>query len=153
MASLCVVPCLCVSHLWKGKVACHSSKQQMLPSIKPSASAITHHSVPGGEFRMQKSRKYSVLWILAQASYDAYLRNNFSELRLLHLPIQRKALKSLLWDVCFLGLAVIFWCLTTWFSFLFVCFFQQKFLYILSVSSLTSELSTSELSERLPPGL
>lgn len=54
--------------------------------------------------------------ILALDSWDAHSRNNFSESRLLHLLIQRKALKSLTWNVWVLLLAVIFQCYTTFFS-------------------------------------
>ena len=39
--------------------------------------------------------------ILAPDSWDAYESNNFSELRLLHLPIHGKALNSLTWDIWF----------------------------------------------------
>ena len=47
---------------------------------------------------------------------NTYLRKSFSDPRFLHLPIHRKALKSLTWDSCSLWLAVIFYqdiCLTT----------------------------------------
>ena len=70
-------------------------------------------------FRTQKTR------ILTLNSYSAHPRNNH-KLRLLHLPIQRKALK-LTWDVwLFLWLAVIFWCLTTWFRFWLLFFPPTK---------------------------
>ena len=39
--------------------------------------------------------------ILAPDSWGAYQRNDFSEPRLLHLPIHRKALNSLTWDIWF----------------------------------------------------
>ena len=39
--------------------------------------------------------------ILAQDSWDAYKRNDFSEPRLLYLPIHRKVLNSLTWDIWF----------------------------------------------------
>ena len=38
---------------------------------------------------------------LASESWDAYERNEFSEPKLLHLPIYRKALNSLTWDIWF----------------------------------------------------
>ena len=37
--------------------------------------------------------------ILVPDSWDAYKRNDFWELRLLHLPIHRKALNFLTWDI------------------------------------------------------
>ena len=40
-------------------------------------------------------------WILAPDSWGAYQRNDFSEPRLLHLPIHRKALNSLTWNIWF----------------------------------------------------
>ena len=45
--------------------------------------------------RMRKHR------ILAPDSWGAHQRNDFSEPRLLHLPIHRKVLSSLTWDVRF----------------------------------------------------
>ena len=45
--------------------------------------------------------------MLAPESWDAYERNDFSKPRLLHLPIHRKVLKSLTWDI--------------WFSSIFCC--------------------------------
>ena len=47
------------------------------------------------KFRMWKYR------ILAPDSRGAYQRNEFSEPGILHLPIQRKALNSLTWDIWF----------------------------------------------------
>ena len=47
------------------------------------------------ELRMWKHRT------LAPHSWDAYERNDFSEPRLLHLPIHRKALNSLTWAIWF----------------------------------------------------
>ena len=43
--------------------------------------------------------EYSNCRILAQDSWDTYERNDFSKPRLLHLPIQRKVLNSLTWDI------------------------------------------------------
>ena len=93
--------------LWMKNIACHISKQRMLqppshhiiatlmvspegtqdgePAAKPSATAATttgHHE----GIRMERRR------ILAPGIWDAYERNDFSEPRLLHLPIHRKAL-------------------------------------------------------------
>ena len=42
-------------------------------------------------------------------SWDMCQRNDISELKLLHLPIHRKALSSLIWDSWF-SFTVIFWC-------------------------------------------
>ena len=61
--------------------------------------AISHCSCPKQctlrGFRMAKNR------ILALDSYSVYQRNDFNELRLLHLPILRKELNSLTSDVWF----------------------------------------------------
>ena len=47
---------------------------------------------------------------LALNSWGAYQRNGFSEPRLLHLPILRKALNSLTWCVQFSLINSNFWC-------------------------------------------
>ena len=47
------------------------------------------------KFRMRKQRA------LAPDSWGAYPRSDFSEPRLLHLPIQGKVLNSLTWDIWF----------------------------------------------------
>ena len=47
------------------------------------------------ELRMWKHR------ILAPGSWDAYQRNVFSEPRLLHIPVHRKVLNFLTWDILF----------------------------------------------------
>ena len=58
-------PPFCSSFLpWKGNAACRFSKQGMLPDIRARTTAVTK-CVPRGEFRMKKTRKYLVLWILA----------------------------------------------------------------------------------------
>ena len=66
-----------------------------MPAIKQSVTAATPKHAPWGGLRMRKHR------ILAPESWGAYQRNDFSEPRLLHLPIHRKALNSLTWDVWF----------------------------------------------------
>ena len=43
----------------------------------------------------------SVCSILAPESWDAYVKNNFTEPKLLHLPMHRKVLNSLTWDLWF----------------------------------------------------
>ena len=65
----------------------------IVAAIKPSATAATPHDVPWGEHRMENTRT------LTLDNDDAYQKENFTKFRLLHLPIHRKALKSLTWDV------------------------------------------------------
>ena len=132
--------------LWCGlsAVACHSGKQWML-----LPTAISHCSCPQccalREFRMQKKGD------TGSTVLGCTKRNNFTEPRLLHLPIKRTALKSLTWNVCSFFLCVtskILWCLITCF---FLNFFppQQELLRIL-VLSLPFGYSPRELSERPP---
>ena len=61
----------------------YSHSLQPLPLVSPK------------ELRMWKHR------ILAPGSWDAYQRNDFSEPRLLHLPIYRRVLNFLTWDILF----------------------------------------------------
>ena len=68
----------CNTGLWTKNVSCHFSKPRMLQLLEPPTSA------PCGDFRMKKDK------ILALDSEGAYQRNNFSEPRLLHLPIHRR---------------------------------------------------------------
>ena len=42
--------------MWTKNIACHFSKRQILPIIKPSVIAVTSESEPLGEFRMEKNR-------------------------------------------------------------------------------------------------
>ena len=93
-----------------------------------------------GEFRMEKNR------ILTLESWDAYQRNNFNEPRLLHLPIYRKALKSLTWHAWFFVIS------TNLLSFDYIVaflFFFSKNSYI-PAPPLPLWNSPSELSESLP---
>lgn len=94
--------------------------QKMLPAIPANNDvaghqAISHCRCPDsvclGEFRKEKNR------MVALDSLDAYQENNLNESRLSHLPIHKKAQKSLTCNVCFLWLAVIFCCGTTCFCF------------------------------------
>ena len=108
---------------------------------KPSSHYITLQLSGWYILRRLRMRKHR---ILAPESWGAYQRSNFSELRLLHLPIHRKALNSLTWDV--------------WFSFTDsnLLMFQlpglgYKNWYIL-VPPLTLWSSLSEWSEMLCPG-
>ena len=67
----------------EGKNTCHPAaiRLQPLPIVSPV------------ELRLWKHK------ILAPESWGARQRNDFSESRLLHLPIHRKALNSWTWDV------------------------------------------------------
>ena len=67
----------------------------MMPTIKSSDTAATPQRSTARKLKVRKHR------ILAPESWGAYRRNDFSEPRLLHLPIHRKALNSLTWDVWF----------------------------------------------------
>ena len=69
--------------------------------------------------------------LLTPESWDAYERNDFSEPKLLHLPIQRKALNSLTWDI--------------WFAFIINKFLMFKLLLLLLLLSHFSRV-------RLPRG-
>ena len=83
--------------------------------------------------------------ILIPDSWGAYQRNDFSEPRLLHLPIVRKVLTSLIWSIWF-SLTVIFWCSN------YLEIFLQKHLYILAPPLMLLNIP-SKLSERVPSGL
>ena len=73
--------------MWTGNVG----RPPRSTRIKPLATAtVLLRGVQGGE-----NREHPVLRTLALDTYDAYLRNNFSKSRLLHLPVHRKALTSL----------------------------------------------------------
>ena len=91
-------------YLWTKKLlaAVSVNKEWCLPSSQQPT---------WGALRMEKKR------MLALDNQHVNQRNNFNESRLWHLPIHRKALKSLTWDVCFLWLVVIFWCVTIFFFF------------------------------------
>ena len=66
-----------------------------MPAIKPPATVATPQQCTLRRLRMRKHK------ILAPYSWGAYQRNDFSEPRLLHLPIHRKVLNSLTWDAWF----------------------------------------------------
>ena len=66
-----------------------------MPAIRPSDTTATPPWCTLRKLRMRKHR------ILAPESWGAYQRNDFSEPRLLHLPLRRKALNSFTWDVWF----------------------------------------------------
>ena len=156
--------------VWTKIVTCHFSKQRMLrPSNhQPLQWALMVHpeGIQDAEkqvachqtlslcsypqrctlrgFRIEKNR------ILALDSSGEYQRNNFNKPRLLHLPIHRKALNSLTWDVWFSLIRInllMFWLPV------FVCLLVlQKLPYILVHPSLLYD-GPSALSERLSPGL
>jgi len=75
-----------------------------------------------------------------QATEDEYLRHDFNEPRFSHLPTQSNVLRSLTRDVCFLWLAVIFWCSTPFNvdSMVYLLFFFSSKSSYISGSSLTS---------------
>ena len=73
----------------------HQSLPNTLPFARLSATAATPQTVHPEGTQDEKNRT------LALDSWDANQRNDFSEPRLLHLPIHRKALDSLTWDVWF----------------------------------------------------
>ena len=80
-----------------------------------------------------------------QRQLRALQRADFNEPRRLHLPTQRKALKSLTGDVCSLWLGVFFWYSTT-------CYFSWAKIHIHPGSSLLPLWSSSsDLSKRLSP--
>ena len=98
-------------------------------------------------FRMEKNK------ILVRDSQDTNQRNNFSESKLLHLPIHREALKSLPWDVWFhfvyVWLAVTFDVqLHGFLCFVFTFCFQQK-LYVLGLPYLFGKVHQGYQSSRL----
>ena len=78
-------------------------------------------------------------------NWEVYQKNDFSEPRLLYLPIVRKVLTSLIWSIWF-SLIVIFWCSN------YLEILLQKLLYILA-PPLTLLNISSELSESVPSGL
>lgn len=126
----------------------HSSLQLLQP---PTST----HGASSGAFRMGKKRRHSLPWILTLESKDVHLRNNFNKPWFLCLPIQRKTLKSLPWDVSFLWLAILF---DIWLYYLFILLWTFfVLLYKIFLCILPSPLplwsSSSDLSERLPPRL
>ena len=73
----------------------------MLPAISVNKRCCSHQAITlqpprWCTLRRLRMRKHR---ILALDSQGAYQRNDFNEPRLLHLPILRKALNSIAWDV------------------------------------------------------
>ena len=124
--------------MWTRNVACHFSKQRC------GHNATSHYSHPLqytlGEFRTEENK------ILSLHSSDGYQSNNFNKLKYLHLPIQRKALKSLTWDVFFFLISSNFSCSAT------QLFFPPSKTPIYPCSFLTSLEHSLWASERLYPG-
>ena len=74
-------------------------------SINMTVIAIRDSGPPNVNFWAQEEQcllsgaiNHSPGWALAPDSWDAYERNDFSKPRLLHLPMQRKALNLFTWD-------------------------------------------------------
>lgn len=108
--------------MWRQRTEClhHPVRQE----VKAQPMQSLTHSAAWREYSTNNRTKHSVLQIYRP--FDAYLSKIFNDSRFLHLPVQRKALKSLTWDICFLELPVIFHqdiCLTT-------CISQPKKFYI-----------------------
>ena len=63
---------------------------------------------------------HSLQWVLSNSGYESRIlapdswgvceRNDSSEPRLFHCPVNRKALNSLAWLIWFTSLTIIFWC-------------------------------------------
>ena len=94
--------------VWMKNITCHISKQRMLqPSnhhitaswtVSPRELRIETGCPPSSTLRKLRMRKHRML---APDTWGAYQRNDFSEPRLFHLPIYRKVLNSLTWDIWF----------------------------------------------------
>lgn len=96
--------------MWTKNVTCHSSIQQMLPTIK--LSPITAALLTSSKGKQDGDEQDT------GHSYDAYRRINFNESRLLHLPTHRKTVKSLTWNVGDgVVISVNLWYLIKWFYF------------------------------------
>ena len=79
---------------WAGEFRGNSGRKEYLPSSSHQT-ATTSLWWALRKFRMWKHG------IVAPDSWGAYQRNDFSEPRLLHLPIHRKVPNSLTWDIWF----------------------------------------------------
>ena len=97
-----------------------------MPVIKLSAPVATLQSCTLRRLKMRKHK------ILIPESWDAYQRNDFSKPRLWHLPMHRKVLNSLTWNVWFSLYFIIFWRSTTW-------HLSQNLLYNLAFPLTSSE--------------
>ena len=98
------------------------NKECCLPM--PSATAASPMGrAPCGQFKMKRNR----IVALDKKRYD--LRNYFNEARLLHFPIHRKVLKSLL---KMSGFFFFFFMISSNLLMYYMYFFQQKLLCILA---------------------
>ena len=79
--------------MWVGQLWRNSGRKELLPS-----SSCQTATTPYGELRGNSGCEKRVL---APDSWGAYQRNDFSEPRLLHLPMHSKALNSLTWVIWF----------------------------------------------------
>ena len=106
-------------------------KERILPASCHQIAATTY-SEPWGNSRCEDG-------IVAPDSWDAYQRNDFSELRLLHLPRCREVLNFLTWDI--------------WFPLTNsnLLMFPMKTTCPLSQNSYASKLPTCILAPQLPP--
>ena len=80
---------------WAGEPKGTQEGEEYLPSSSHQTTATPYGESWGRKLRKRKHRK------LAPYSRGAYQRNDFSEPRLLHLLIFRKAFNSLMWDIWF----------------------------------------------------
>ena len=92
----------CSHHVWwAGEHWRNSGRKEYLLSSSHQTAATPYGEPWGNSGRENR--------ILAPDSYGAYQRNDFSEPRLLYLPIHKKLLNSLTWDILFCLLTIIFW--------------------------------------------
>ena len=117
---------------WMRNVACDSSKQQTLSTSRPSATVTSPWHCPWGKSGME-----TVHEVLCFSNNNCiqlrFIRNNFSEPKHLLLPIHRKAVKSLTWNVwivcvcvCVCVISSNLWCWTSWVFLLFYYFLFSK---------------------------
>ena len=84
----------CIYHgWWAGEPWGNSRRKEYLPSSSHQTAA-TSYGEPWGSSGCEKHRK------LALNSWGAYQKNDFIEPRLWHLLIHKKALNSLIWNIC-----------------------------------------------------
>ena len=101
---MCFILCI---HFEKWNISCHISKQgchQLSAIPVPQYELVSPKRTQEGEYLLSNSHQGSTTpcekhRILTQGSCDTEERNDFRESRLLHLPIHRKVLNSLTWDI------------------------------------------------------
>ena len=117
-------------------VCCHFLLQWISPTQESNPRVLFFSALVGGFFTS---------WVTRQESQGACQRNDFSESKLLHLPIYRKVLNSLIWYILL--------SLTNSNLLMYqLLVFLAKLLFTL-VPPLSLWSSPSELSESLPPRL